>query len=193
MRSKVGVLALQGDFAEHAEVLRGLKAEPIFVKLPEDLKGVKALVIPGGESTTQLRLLKASGLYEAIKEFGKKGYPIFGTCAGLILLASEVLTEPPDYSLGLLDIKVARNAYGRQKESFEAPIEIDLSDGPRETLGIFIRAPKILTYGKNVKVLGKLNGEPVLVREGNVLGATFHPELSGDPVVHSYFLKMTKE
>lgn len=192
MRSKIGILALQGDFAEHAEIIRGLKVTPVFIKIPEELKEVQGLIFPGGESTTQLKLLKMSGLFEAIKEFHSKGYAIFGTCAGIILLADEVLSEPQDFSLRLINIKVARNAYGRQKESFEAPVKVSLNGVKKDTLGIFIRAPKILSHGENVRVLGKLHDEAVVVRENNVLGTTFHPELSGDPLIHSYFLKMVK-
>jgi len=193
MKIKVGILALQGDFVEHAEVIKALRAEPIFIKLPEQLKGVHALILPGGESTTQLKLLRTSGLFDAIKEFHEKGHPIFGTCAGIILLASEVLSEPPDSSLKLLNVKIARNAYGRQRESFEAPVKLSLNGEKAETLGIFIRAPKILSHGEGVRALGRLREEVVFVREKNVLGATFHPELSGETLIHSYFLKMTKE
>jgi 5'-phosphate synthase pdxT subunit len=192
MSVKVGVLALQGDFREHFEVLKGLGADPVLIKFPEDLVEVKALVLPGGESTTQRGLMQALNFFDAIKEFAQRENPILGTCAGVILLASEVLGEPPGFSMGLLDVKVARNAYGRQRESFEAPLEVTLDNGRIETQGIFIRAPKILSVGKNVKVLAKWRDDIVLVQQGKIIGATFHPELSGDPSIHSYFLKLAE-
>ena len=186
---KVGVLALQGAFAAHARTLASLGAEPVLVRRPEHLAGVDALVLPGGESTTVGRLLGTSDLIEPLRERLAGGLPVLGTCAGLILLASEVLDGRPDQvSLGAVDITVRRNAHGRQNESFEAPLEITgLAGGAFP--GVFIRAPGIERIGEGVEVLARLSGEqPVAARQGAVMVCAFHPELAGDLRFHQHFL-----
>jgi pyridoxal 5'-phosphate synthase pdxT subunit len=180
MRPRIGVLALQGAFREHANVLRDLGADVSEVRLPEELDGLDGLVIPGGESTAILRLAALYGLDDAIRAFRA---PILGTCAGMILLDRD--------HLGLADLEVDRNAYGRQVRSFEA--DVVLAGDPSPLRGVFIRAPRIRAAGADVEVLGKLAGEPVLVREGRLLLAAFHPELTDDTRVHERFLELVRE
>jgi pyridoxal 5'-phosphate synthase pdxT subunit len=179
-RLRIGVLALQGAFREHAQVLQGLGADVSEVRLPEELDGLDGLVIPGGESTAILRLARLYGVEEAIRDY--RG-PILGTCAGMILLDRE--------HLGLADLEVERNAYGRQVKSFEA--DVALAGDERSLRGVFIRAPRIRDTGPRVEVLGELDGEPVLMRDGRLLLASFHPELTDDPRVHELFLEMVRE
>ncbi len=183
----VGIVAAQGDFAMHARILSRIGAAWKLLKHPEDFAEVDALILPGGESTTILKFLSESGAWEAFKSFSRQRKPIFGTCAGAILLAKEVL-NPSQASLNLIDISIERNAYGRQIESAirqgECPA---LADHPLEM--VFIRAPVIRRVGKRVKVLGRAEGLPVLVEQGHVLAATFHPELTADETIHRYFLK----
>jgi pyridoxal 5'-phosphate synthase pdxT subunit len=186
----VGVLAIQGDFAAHARALRQIGVEATEVRSEADLANTEGLIIPGGESTTILKLIQEESLAESILGFGRQGRPIFGTCAGAILLAREVY-NPAQASLGLIDIEVERNGYGRQVDSFVADVETPLEGGPLEA--VFIRAPKFKRVGPNVEVLASLNGEPVLVRERNVLAAAFHPELVGDERVHRLFAGMVKQ
>jgi len=186
---KIGVLALQGGFRPHAEALAVLGADVFEVRLPRDLAGADALVMPGGESTTVGRLLGTSGLLEPLGERLAGGLPVLGTCAGLILLASEVLDGRPDQPvLGAIDLTVRRNAHGRQNESFEAPLEITgLAGGPFP--GVFIRAPGIERVRPGVEVLARLSsGEPVAARQGPVWVSAFHPELAGDLRFHQHFL-----
>ncbi len=184
---KVGVLALQGAFALHAEVLRSLGAHPIEVRRAEHLD-VDALVLPGGESTTISMLLDSSGLRDALVERLAGGMPTLGTCAGLILLATDVHDGRADqHSLGVLRATVRRNAYGRQIDSFEAPVALVGDEVPFP--GVFIRAPVIVDVGEGVEVLARHEGTPVLVADGGVVGATFHPELAGDSRVHRLFLE----
>jgi len=178
-RLRIGVLALQGAFREHGQVLRGLGADVVEVRQPHELDELDGLVIPGGESTTIMRLARIYGLDEAIRRF--QG-PIFGTCAGMIVLDRV--------HLGLAEFEVDRNAYGRQVRSFEAAVE--LVDDEEPLRGVFIRAPRIRDLGDGVEVLGELDGEPVLVRDGRLLLASFHPELTDDPRVHERFLEMVK-
>ena len=173
---RIGVLALQGDFSAHERALAALGHDVRLARRPADLDLVEGLVLPGGESTTQLRLLASSGLTAPIVRLIRDGAPVLATCAGLILLASTV-TDPEQKSLGLIDVTVARNAWGRQLDSFEATSE------RRGVPLVFIRAPRIRAVGPGVEVLDTFGGEPVLVRQGNVVGATFHPELTGDPTV----------
>jgi 5'-phosphate synthase pdxT subunit len=181
----IGVLAIQGDYAAHAEALSESGANPVEVRKPEQLAGIDGLVLPGGESTTILRFLEKHSFFEILREFcGKK--PIFGTCAGTILLAREVL-NPAQRSLGILDAVVERNAYGRQIDSAIVTAETTLAGGPLEM--VFIRAPRILKTGPGVNVLAERDGFPVLVSQGRVLAATFHPELSRDRRVHRLFVE----
>jgi pyridoxal 5'-phosphate synthase pdxT subunit len=177
---KIGVLALQGNFREHAAMLRRLGVEPVEVRKPEQLEGLDGLVVPGGESTTFMRLMRLYGLEEAIRRFEQ---PILGTCAGLIVLDRD--------HLGLVDVEVARNAYGRQVSSFEADLDLAGEDNPLR--GVFIRAPRVTAAGESVEVLADLDGEPVLLRQGRFLVATFHPELTDDTRVHELFLDSVRE
>jgi 5'-phosphate synthase pdxT subunit len=179
----IALLALQGAFHAHGEVLRSLGAETREVRLPAELEGTDGLVLPGGESTTLLRLIDEYGFEEPIRRFVAEGKPVLATCMGLILLARKV-TNPAQRSLGLLDVTVERNAYGRQVDSFEATGEVFGRPFPM----VFIRAPRIVEVGKDVEVVGTLHDEPVLVRQGNILATTFHPELSGEVAVHGEFL-----
>jgi pyridoxal 5'-phosphate synthase pdxT subunit len=177
---KIGVLALQGNFREHAAMLRRLGADPVEVRKPEQLEGLDGLVVPGGESTTFMRLMRLYGLEEAISRFEQ---PVLGTCAGLIVLGRD--------HLGLVDVKVARNGYGRQVFSFEADLDLAGDDTPLR--GVFIRAPRVTGAGDGVEVLAELDGEPVLLRQGRFLVATFHPELTDDTRVHELFLESVRE
>lgn len=191
---KVGVLALQGAFREHAEAFDALGADVSLVRLPEHLAGVDALAFPGGESTTIDKLLDSSGLREPVADLVREGRPTLATCAGLIVLATEVSDElsssnsPDQRPLGLLDCTVRRNGYGRQVDSFEAPLTIkEIAGGP--FLGVFIRAPLVERVGTSVEVLATHEGRPVLCRQGTIWAASFHPELSGDLRVHERFLQ----
>ncbi len=187
---QVGILALQGDFERHAKMLERIGAHWRLVKHASDLEGLVGLIIPGGESTTMLKFFESAGFGQAIKDFAAQGREVFGTCAGAILLAKEVL-NPPQERLGLLDIAVERNAYGRQIDSAVRQGECpDLTDHPVEM--VFIRAPIIRRMGNGVRVLGRAEGVPVLVEQGNVLAATFHPELTDDETIHRYFLNKLK-
>lgn len=190
VKRKVGVLAIQGDFAAHAKSLARAGAEVIEVRTPEELAQVDALVIPGGESTTMLKMLRANKLWEPLAEFCRVK-PVFGTCAGAILLANEV-QSPQQESLQVLDMTVERNAYGRQLDSrvVKLPLEpsADSTLGGGEVEAVFIRAPIIRRAGKDATVLARYNGDPVLVQQGRHLVATFHPELSDDIRIHQYFL-----
>ena len=177
---RIGVLAIQGDFREHAAVLRRLGAEPVEVRKSDELDGLDGLVIPGGESTAIMRLARIYGLEEALRRFDR---PVFGTCAGMILLDRD--------HLGLMDVSVRRNAYGRQVASFEADLEVAGQDAP--VRGVFIRAPRVADAGPSVEVLAELDGEPVLLREGRFLVASFHPELTDDTRVHQRFLELVEE
>jgi 5'-phosphate synthase pdxT subunit len=179
-RLKIGVLALQGAFREHVRALRRLGADAIEVRLPEELEELDGLVIPGGESTTIMRLARIYGLDEAIRRFHGA---VFGTCAGMIVADDE--------HLALADLEVDRNAYGRQVRSFEA--DVDLANDDLPLRGVFIRAPRIRRLGDDVEVVGKLDGEPVLVRDGRLLLAAFHPELTDDLRIHALFLEIVEE
>ena len=187
--AKVGVLALQGAFREHREVLEALGVSVTEVRVPEHLSAVDALVIPGGESTTMTRLLDTSALRGPLVERLRDGMPAFGTCAGLILLATEVRDGRPDQvPLGALDVAVRRNGYGRQRDSFETGLTVaGLTGAPFP--GVFIRAPVVEATGADVEVLAAHDDRPVLVRQGRIFGATFHPELSGDLRIHQQFVQ----
>lgn len=187
MPPAVGVLALQGAFAAHAVIFEALGARVTEVRGPEQLDALDALVIPGGESTTISMMLERSGLLEPVRERLEDGLAVLGTCAGMILLASEVVDGRPDqHALGVIDLTVRRNAYGTQVDSFEADIDIRGLDEPFH--GVFIRAPAVERAGPDVDVLARLGGCPVLCRSGAVTAAAFHPELSGDDRVHAAFL-----
>ena len=179
-----GVLALQGDFDAHVRSLRAIGAPAVEVRHAHEVESLAGLVIPGGESTTLLRLMADEPWFEAIRAFHARGGPILGTCAGAILLAREV-TNPAQHSLGLLDVTVERNAWGRQLDSFET--RLDAPDLGGSLQAVFIRAPRIRALGPGVEVLARLDGEPVLVRQGHVLAATFHPEIAGDARLHAAF------
>jgi len=176
----IGVLAVQGNFREHAAVLRRLGADVVEVRKPEQLDGLDGLVVPGGESTTFMRLMRLYGLDEAVRVFAG---PVFGTCAGMIVLDRA--------HLGLMDVEVDRNAYGRQVASFEADLRLAGDGEPLR--GVFIRAPRVRTVGDEVEVLAEHDGEPVLLREGRFLVASFHPELTEDTRVHELFLDQVRE
>jgi pyridoxal 5'-phosphate synthase pdxT subunit len=184
-RPRIGVLALQGDFEAHKKALERAGAEASEIRSAGQLKGLDGLVIPGGESTTMLKLLHQEHLLEPLREFGQSR-PIFGTCAGAILLASRV-TNPDQESLSLMDIDVERNGYGRQLDSRIARLKPEGLD--RELEAVFIRAPIINRVGAGARVLARYNGDPVLVEQGRHLVATFHPELTSDPSVHRLFLE----
>jgi pyridoxal 5'-phosphate synthase pdxT subunit len=184
----IGVLAIQGDYQAHKARLEQLGTDVVLVRKPEQLDFIDAIVIPGGESSTFLNFLSERGFLEKLREFVRTK-PTFGTCAGAILLAKNV-ENPPQESLGALDIRIRRNAYGRQIDSSIREAQTRLEGGPLEM--VFIRAPKIVATGKNVQVLASAGDDPVLIREGNIMAATFHPELSPDTRVHQEFLKLVK-
>ncbi|MFP4136597.1 MAG: pyridoxal 5'-phosphate synthase glutaminase subunit PdxT [Candidatus Acetothermia bacterium] len=190
---KVGVLALQGDFREHVNFVEELGEEAVLVRRPGDLKGLDGLIIPGGESTTISSLARKWNLFERIRKAVGNGLPVFGTCAGLILLADKPENGPR--TLELMDVTVERNAYGRQIESFEAELEVEGINGLKEEPlhGVFIRAPQVVRLGEGVEVLARYGDQPVLLRENGTLGATFHPELTDDKRVHEHFLSMIEE
>jgi 5'-phosphate synthase pdxT subunit len=190
---RIGVLAIQGDFAAHMAALREAGAEVCEVRKADELRQVDGLVIPGGESTTLLKFIvnPELGYLEAFQEFHQVGKPIFGTCAGLILVAKDV-TNPGQFSFGFIDVGVERNSYGRQKESFETVGEGYLEGTAKPLKMVFIRAPRITHLGDQVDLLATCHGEPVMARQRNILVATFHPELTGDLTVHRYFLDMVK-
>lgn len=189
---RIGVLALQGAFREHVRALQALGAEAVEVRLPRGLDGLDGLVLPGGETTTQRKLAKLHGLWEPIRELGREGLPILATCAGVILLAAKVDDGHED-GLGLLDVDVRRNAYGRQVFSFEAPLDLPClasqpAERPAPFPAVFIRAPRIVRAGKAVSVLGRWKGDPVAVQQGDIVGLCFHPEITADRRLHRHFL-----
>lgn len=183
---RVGVLAIQGDYSAHAAALTEMGAGPCEVRKPEELAALDGLILPGGESTTMLKFLEKHGFFEALEAFAKRK-PVFGTCAGAILLAREV-RNPAQRSLGILDAVVERNAYGRQIDSSIFTAETELAGGPLEM--VFIRAPRITSTGPGVQILARRGTDPVLVRQGTVMAATFHPELSMDRRVHELFVRI---
>jgi 5'-phosphate synthase pdxT subunit len=183
--ARLGVLALQGDFAAHAASLRGLGHPPIEVRRTAELDGLAGLVIPGGESTALLNLMEDEPWFDALRRFHQAGGSLLGTCAGAILMAREVV-DPPQPSLGLIDVVIRRNGFGRQVDSFEADLKVAGSESPLRAA--FIRAPRLENPGPGVTVLARLGNEPVLVRQGRVIAATFHTELEGDHRLHALFL-----
>ena len=181
MAKIVGVLALQGDFEAHAKMLRSLGAQPREVRVPADLEGLDALIIPGGESTVMTLGIEREGLAEPLRDLVRRGTPVLGTCAGMIMLDRE--------HLGLLDLSTRRNAFGRQIRSFEAEVDVaGVAGGPMHA--VFIRAPWVAEHGPDVQVLGRVEDHPVAIRQGNVLAVSFHPELSGDARLHELLLQM---
>ena len=195
---KVGVLALQGAFREHREVLDALGVETIEVRTPAELGALDALILPGGESTTMSQLLDSSGVRAPLAERLADGFPVLGTCAGMILLAREVVDGRPDQqSFAAIDLAVRRNAYGRQRDSFETPLDMSglAVDGLRGGAfpGVFIRAPRIESVGERVEVLASHEDVPVLARQGAVVVTSFHPELSGDLRLHEWFLRESEQ
>jgi 5'-phosphate synthase pdxT subunit len=187
---KIGILAVQGDFAAHAAMLEGLGIETVEVRTPADMEGCGGLILPGGESTTQLQFLQEEGLAETIKKFAAEGHAVFGTCAGAILLATDV-ENPKQESLGLLDMTVLRNGYGRQIASDVFSAKSTLKDEPLEM--VFIRGPIIERTGPGIEILAKHAGKPAIVQKGRLLATTFHPELTSDTTVHEYFLTLAAE
>lgn len=187
----VGVLALQGDFREHARAVAALGAEVVLVRTVDDLDGIDALVIPGGESTTIGKLADWHGLVGPLREAIEQGLPTLGTCAGMIFLAGATAEGHDQVQLGVLDVVVRRNAFGRQVDSFEADIPVDGMDG--SIRAVFIRAPWIEKVGDGVEVLAEVDGHPVLVRQGAILATSFHPELTGDGRLHTLLLDMVGE
>ncbi len=187
---KIGILAIQGDCEAHARVLERLGVEFVYVRTLEDLHGINGLILPGGESTTHMKMLAETGLDEAIRKLAADGGAFFGTCAGAILLAREV-KSPPQQSLGFIDMTVVRNAYGRQLSSDVLLLPTKLRTEPMEM--VFIRAPVIERTGSGVEVLAEREGKPVLVQQGQVMAATFHPELTDDTTIHERFVKLAEK
>jgi pyridoxal 5'-phosphate synthase pdxT subunit len=185
-QAKIGIVAIQGDYDAHGKVLDRLGVEHSYVRLPHDLAGLNGVILPGGESTTHLKVMREEGLFDALTQFAKGGGALFGTCAGAILLAREV-HGPAQDSLGLLDVAILRNGYGRQLAS---DVHVNATKLRREPVEmVFIRAPIIESIGKEVEVLAEDAGHPVLVQQGRILASTFHPELTTDTTVHEYFLR----
>jgi 5'-phosphate synthase pdxT subunit len=183
----IGVLALQGAFREHKQALERLGARVKEVRLPEHLEGVQGVVIPGGESTTIVKLMAAYGLDDALKQFHDEGGALWGTCAGAITIANDIIGHPDQPRLGLMDISVERNAYGRQVASFEADLQVEGLEQPFHA--IFIRAPRIAGVGPGTKVLSTYRDDPIIVAEGRLMATVFHPELSNDDRIHRFFLE----
>ncbi|MGA2511300.1 MAG: pyridoxal 5'-phosphate synthase glutaminase subunit PdxT [Candidatus Acidiferrales bacterium] len=188
--TKIGILAIQGDYEAHARMLERLGVEYTYVRVPGDLVGLNGIILPGGESTTHLKVLTEEGLFDALKQFAKNGGAFFGTCAGAILLARTV-HGPPQDSLGLLDISILRNGYGRQLASDVRMGPTKLHKDPLEM--VFIRAPIIESVGKGIEVLAEDAGHPVLVQQGRIMASTFHPELTTDTAVHQHFLQLVAQ
>lgn len=187
---RVGVLALQGDFGEHQQLLERIGVEAVQVKRPQDLTGIAGLVIPGGESTAISKLLRIFDLIEPLRQLRQQGFPMLGTCAGMILLADDVEGAVVDQEfIGGLDITVSRNAYGSQNQSFEAAIEL----GGAQLRAAFIRAPRVLRVGDAVQVLATLDGGPIAVRQGNLMAASFHPEITSETALHENFVELCRQ
>ena len=184
----IGILAIQGSVIEHKQALEKLNIEVVEVRQPDDLKSLNGIILPGGESTTISKLLKRSGLFDDLKKRIEGGLPVWGTCAGAILLAKKVTGKNPPSTLGVMDIEANRNAYGRQLDSFEADLKIK----NQTALGIFIRAPKLKSK-INVQVLAKHKQDAVMMRQDHLLATSFHPELTDDLEIHKYFLKMCQK
>lgn len=188
----IGILAIQGSREEHAQMLDRIGVKWVYVRTINELKNVDALIMPGGESTHISMSITESGLFEAIQKRAKDGMPIFGTCAGAILLSKEILDEKKVIPLSLIDLSIDRNAYGTQLDSFATEVDIPVLSN-QKIEAVFIRAPIVKRVGKNVEVLAEYDGSPILLKEGNVLISTFHPELTEDLTVHKYFLSIIHE
>ena len=186
----IGILAIQGDYEAHAKMLDRIGVAHGYVRTSDDLNGLDGIILPGGESTTHLKVMTEEGLFEPLRKFGVDGGPVYGTCAGAILLAREV-HGPPQASLGLLDASVLRNGYGRQLASDVHVVQTKLREQRIEM--VFIRAPIFETVGPKVEVLAEFGGHPILVRQGNILASTFHPELTEDTTIHEYFARMAND
>jgi pyridoxal 5'-phosphate synthase pdxT subunit len=186
----IGILAIQGDYEAHAKMLDRIGVAHRYVRTSDDLSGLDGIILPGGESTTHLKVMTEEGLFEPLRKFGADGGPVYGTCAGAILLAREV-HGPPQASLGLLDASVLRNGYGRQLASDVHVVQTKLREQRIEM--VFIRAPIFETVGPKVEVLAEFGGHPILVRQGNILASTFHPELTEDTTIHEYFARMAND
>jgi 5'-phosphate synthase pdxT subunit len=186
----IGILAIQGDYEAHAKMLDRIGVAHGYVRTSDDLNGLDGIILPGGESTTHLKVLTEEGMFEPLRKFGADGGPVYGTCAGAILLAREV-HGPPQASLGLLDASVLRNGYGRQLASDVHVVQTKLREQRIEM--VFIRAPIFETVGPKVEVLAEFGGHPILVRQGNILASTFHPELTEDTTIHEYFARMAND
>ncbi len=187
----VGILSLQGAYALQGEILRSMDVSLQYVRYPKDLENCDSLIIPGGESTTMSKLLDESGLRQAVLDFAKQR-SILGTCAGMILMAKDADDDKVN-PLRLIDMKVSRNAYGRQVDSFTTNLEMSLNGSTVSTKGVFIRAPRIISFGQDLEILAKVNDEPVLVKQGLHMASSFHPELSGNNNVHRYFLSLNRK
>jgi pyridoxal 5'-phosphate synthase pdxT subunit len=190
MDEKIGILAIQGDYEAHAKMLDRLGVKWTYVRRPEDIDGIAGMILPGGESSTHVKVMREEGLWDAIEQFASRGGALFGTCAGAILLAREV-HNPEQASLGLLNVSILRNGYGRQLASDVHEGKTKLTDHPIEM--VFIRAPIIKSIGEGVEVLARDAAHPVLVQQGRILAATFHPELTDDPTVHQHFVDMVRQ
>ncbi len=188
---KIGVLALQGDFFKHAEALNKLGLPAVFVKTPADLQQTDGLIMPGGESTTLVKLLKNSDLYDKIISYSQ-AHPIFGTCAGAILLSQHVENHPVE-SFQLIDVDIVRNAYGRQIDSFVDFVDVELGEEKTQVEAVFIRAPKFTRVGEGVRVIGRHKTDVVMVENDRVMAATFHPELTDDLRIHQYFAEKVRK
>jgi len=187
----IGILGLQGAFARHEAALLRLNVSTRIVRFPDDLDGCDGVIIPGGESTTMTKLMDYIGIRQPLLSYAER-HPLLGTCAGMIMMASQV-EDPRVRPLNVLDIEVARNAFGRQIDSFILPLEVSTNGSVSQMTGVFIRAPRIVSVGKNVRVLASIESEPVFVQQGHHLASSFHPELSNNTVVHEYFVSLAAE
>jgi 5'-phosphate synthase pdxT subunit len=186
---QVGVLGIQGDIQEHLRIVENLGHRAIWIKNPEQLDSIQALIMPGGESTTMIRLMKVFSLWDRVKNKVHSGMPVFATCAGMVILSESIENYPHQETMGLLPVRIERNGYGRQVDSFETEIEIPYIENDRQLLAVFIRAPRIIGTHGSVDILATYKNDPVLVEYKNILAASFHPELTDDTRIHEYFLR----
>lgn len=186
---QIGVLGIQGDIQEHLRTVEKLGHKAIWIKNPEQLDNIQALIMPGGESTTMTRLMKIFSLWDKIKNKIHSGMPVFATCAGMVILSEIIENYPHQETMGVLPVRIERNGYGRQVDSFETEIEIPYIENDRQLLAVFIRAPRIIGTHGSVDILATYKNDPVLVEYKNILAASFHPELTDDTRIHEYFLR----